>query len=429
MANPVSTLTNVPAYVGEFDFQAISSYNVLHYFYLLWLTEGASNVTNWQRQASIAMQLDMAASGTANREFQNYFETNMIYTVNNPGSGSLQTVTPSVVANSGCAAGQGTDHYCVTWTTPAGTQYLRGKWDPLTIVDLIGFNPGTNTFSGSDSTTDNWFAANDVTPSLPPASPGNSQSVVVNTNGVTGLTASNFSIKAFTQGCGISPSSIGPYTASQSSGFATFLASNCSTSSYTISSGSLSGSGLSLNSSTGALTGTAVAGSFSFTVSYSTASVPISLTINSVPSITTSSPLPAGSVGTSYSQSLAASGGSLPLTWSVTGGTTPPGLNLSASGILSGTPTSATGSPFSFTVKVTDLNGISNSKTFSLTVTSGSHAYTATFSELLNSLDQSLRKRGVVVSTQELTVLLDSIVGNFLYGIVPWPFRFNNVAK
>jgi hypothetical protein len=79
--------------------------------------------------------------------------------------------------------------------------------------------------------------------------------------------------------CTISPGSIGPYTAGQSVS-QTFMEAGCNSSTFTISSGSLTGSGLGLNSATGVLSGTAVAGSFSFTVAYGTSGSPISLVIN-----------------------------------------------------------------------------------------------------------------------------------------------------
>ncbi len=56
--------------------------------------------------------------------------------------------------------------------------------------------------------------------------------------------------------------------------------------------------------------------------------------------ITTSS-LPDGIVGAGYSQSLTATGGTAPYTWSVTIGQLPNGLSLSSSGTISGTPTAS----------------------------------------------------------------------------------------
>ncbi|MBZ5642949.1 MAG: putative Ig domain-containing protein [Acidobacteriia bacterium] len=73
-------------------------------------------------------------------------------------------------------------------------------------------------------------------------------------------------------------------------------------------------------------------------------------------SVTTgSSALPAGSVsaGGAYpSTALSASGGTAPYTWAVTSGNLPAGLNLSGSGTILGTPTTA--GTFPFTVTVTD---------------------------------------------------------------------------
>ena len=94
------------------------------------------------------------------------------------------------------------------------------------------------------------------------------------------------------------------------------------------------------------------------------------MTINAVPVITTSSPLPGGKVGVSYSQSLTASPtGTLPDVWSVSSGTLPAGLSLSSGGVLSGTP-SAWGVS-SFTALVTEANSRTDSKAFSLTINPG----------------------------------------------------------
>lgn len=86
-----------------------------------------------------------------------------------------------------------------------------------------------------------------------------------------------------------------------------------------------------------------------------TASATLSLTMAQAAAltITTTSPLPGGSVGTPYSETLAATGGVTPYTWSLASGSSlPDGITLSTAGALSGT-TSATGT-FSFTVEATD---------------------------------------------------------------------------
>jgi hypothetical protein len=127
---------------------------------------------------------------------------------------------------------------------------------------------------------------------------------------------------------------------------------------WSVASGSLP-AGLSLSSS-GAISGTpTAAGTSTFTVKV-TDSAPtplsdqkqLSITINSPLTITTTS-LPDGVVGAAYSQTLAASAGTTPYTWSLASGTLPAGLGLdSSTGTISGTPTTAATS--TFTVKVTD---------------------------------------------------------------------------
>ncbi|UFS69545.1 Ig domain-containing protein [Geomonas sp. RF6] len=68
-------------------------------------------------------------------------------------------------------------------------------------------------------------------------------------------------------------------------------------------------------------------------------------------SISTKS-LAAGTVGTPYSQSLVATGGTSPYTWTVSSGDIPAGLSLSTAGVISGTPTTAGTS--TFTVQLSD---------------------------------------------------------------------------
>ncbi len=74
-----------------------------------------------------------------------------------------------------------------------------------------------------------------------------------------------------------------------------------------------------------------------------------------------------GTVGSPYSQTLAASGGSTPYTWSVVSGLLPGGLSLNAStGEISGTPTTA--ETASFTVQVTDDDNATDTQALSITV-------------------------------------------------------------
>lgn len=76
--------------------------------------------------------------------------------------------------------------------------------------------------------------------------------------------------------------------------------------------------------------------------------------------------LPDGQVSTHYDQSLPASGGTQPYQWAVTDGSLPPGITLSDTGELTGTPISQ--GTYLFTAQVTDQAGATATGTFSLTV-------------------------------------------------------------
>ena len=149
--------------------------------------------------------------------------------------------------------------------------------------------------------------------------------------------------------------------------------------SWSMGSGSLP-AGVTLSASTGQIAGTpSQTGSFPFTVqvkdsssTVETATQAESLTVAAAPgpssvSITTSS-LPGGQVSTTYSATLAASGGTTPYSWSVSSGSLPVGLTLTAStGQISGTP-SQTGS-FPFTVQVKDSSSTAQTATKALSLT------------------------------------------------------------
>ena len=95
------------------------------------------------------------------------------------------------------------------------------------------------------------------------------------------------------------------------------------------------------------------------------ASDPNCQTVPVAPTISTVSPLTSGTVGTAYSRTFAATGGTTPYSWSVTAGSSlPAGLTLSAAGVLSGTPTTA--GTFNFSVTVS--GGGTASKSFALTI-------------------------------------------------------------
>jgi hypothetical protein len=136
--------------------------------------------------------------------------------------------------------------------------------------------------------------------------------------------------------------------------------------------------GLTFNSTTGAIGGTpsltVAAAPLTFTVTDSSSppastSATFTLTITATPLSVTTTALANGVVGASYSQTLAATGGTSPYTWQLTAGTLPPGLTLnSGTGAIGGIPTSAvTATPLTF--GVTDSSALAQTLPVSLTLT------------------------------------------------------------
>jgi outer membrane protein OmpA-like peptidoglycan-associated protein len=134
--------------------------------------------------------------------------------------------------------------------------------------------------------------------------------------------------------------------------------------------------GLTLNSATGIISGTSsVVATSAFTVTVTDSnyftSEPQALSIavsQGMPVVSTAS-LAGGVVGTAYSQTLAASCGTeIYSSWALTSGTLPAGLSLNtATGVISGTPTTVQVAPI--TVEVTDSGGNVATKSLSITVT------------------------------------------------------------
>src|SRR5581483_3182680 len=147
---------------------------------------------------------------------------------------------------------------------------------------------------------------------------------------------------------------------------------------WSVSAGSLP-TGLSLNAATGTISGTPTTVVIvSATIKVTDSSTPQQSSLKSFPfhvvaplSITTTS-LPSGTVGKTYSTTLKAAGGTPPYSWTVSAGSLPPGLALNAtSGILSGTPTSS--GTFTPTIQVTDTSSpkLTASKPFTITIQGG----------------------------------------------------------
>ena len=133
--------------------------------------------------------------------------------------------------------------------------------------------------------------------------------------------------------------------------------------------------GVTLNASTGVLSGTPTTpGAATFTVQATDSTQAFgqarySVTIANGPLTVTTTSLPDGTIGTAYSQTLGAAGGTAPYTWTITG-SLPAGLTLNAStGAITGTPTAAGTS--SFTAVVTDAAKATAQQALSITTATG----------------------------------------------------------
>ena len=148
---------------------------------------------------------------------------------------------------------------------------------------------------------------------------------------------------------------------------------------WSISSGKLP-PGLNLDQTSGTISGTPTStGAVAFTAAVNDSSSPAlaasePLAVDVMPSALTivTSTLPGATSQTGYSQTLQASGGTPAYTWSITSGSLPAGLTLSAAGLLSGTPTASGTS--SFTATVTDSGSPAQATSVAMTVATAAPA-------------------------------------------------------
>jgi hypothetical protein len=127
---------------------------------------------------------------------------------------------------------------------------------------------------------------------------------------------------------------------------------------------------------------------------YRHASATITLTGAPAPLQIKTTSLPNGQAGTAYSATLTAAGGKTPYSWSLTSGTLPAGLTLSATtGAITGTPTTAVNAtPLTFTVS--DSSSPVQTKSVNLTLTITAIGITVSVSP----------KRAALTVTQSLSV-------------------------
>ena len=151
---------------------------------------------------------------------------------------------------------------------------------------------------------------------------------------------------------------------------------------WNLAAGSTLPPGLTLNPTTGDIAGApSAAGTYGFTVEVTAggkkASKAFRLDVLWPPVvITTGFKLPDGTVDQAYSTSLSSTGGDGTYAYSISSGTLPPGLTLSAAGVIAGTPTAAAADKtYSFEVTVAS-GGRGDFKSFEITV----HAAACSFS-------------------------------------------------
>ncbi len=258
----------------------------------------------------------------------------------------------------------------ITVTNPVTTTGTAGTAFSQTFTQAGGL--GTTTFSTASALPTGLTLSSGGVLSGTPTQAGTFPIVVVATdsNGCTGAGA----IYALIIGCptiNVAPPNL-PNGTIGAAYNQSVSATPAGTYSFSVTVGSLP-TGLSLNGSTGAITGTPTAsGTSNFTITATTFGTctgtrTYALTID-CPAITVNPvpPLTAGTANTPFSQTFTQTGGLGTITWSNTG-TLPPGLSLNAAtGVLSGTPTTA--GNFNFTIIATDGNNCTGSRAYTLTI-------------------------------------------------------------
>lgn len=225
-----------------------------------------------------------------------------------------------------------------------------------------------------------------ITGTIPVASSGSSYAVTISVTDASGSSdtkAYSGTVSAGSSALALLSTSIANFTAGISYSYPMIISGGVSPFTYSVSSGTLP-SGVSLNTTTGLLTGTPLITSggqpYSFTITVTdsaaqTQSRPFSGTIAANPAASvsiTSTTIPGISVGT-VTTGISTSGGIAPLTFAITSGSLPTGLTLdTATGAITGSiAVSAAGTSYGVGITVTDASNAKDVKTFTGAVSAG----------------------------------------------------------
>jgi hypothetical protein len=115
---------------------------------------------------------------------------------------------------------------------------------------------------------------------------------------------------------------------------------------------------------------------------------------------------PTGTINVPYNQTVTASGGTAPYSFTVSLGNLPTGLTLSTAGVLSGTPTQI--GMFNFTITATDANGCT-----------GMQSYTLTISCAAISFSPATLPAGLVGSPYDQTITVNGVATPITVNLLP----------
>lgn len=265
---------------------------------------------------------------------------------------------------------------------------LPGSTLPITLVAKLSDSSG-NAVSGESVT---WSVVTAGTLTLSDTVSTSSSSGLVSTRVVLGAAPGTYQVKVATgsssalfnvtvqslvAGLTVTTASLPGATLGAGYSQALAAAGGASPYSWALISGSLP-AGMTLSSG-GIIAGTpSTTGTASFTVKVTDATAAsatrsLSIAVGTGLAVATVSLAP-GSVGSAYSQTLSATGGTAPYSWAVTSGglsasILPPGLAVSTSGVVSGTPSMA--GSFTFTVQVLDAAAAIAYRQFTVVISNG----------------------------------------------------------